>query len=147
MTLLLYIFPIKVSHAFVICSMPTTFIDCFIFRHLLFLIDNNTKKVKYPCHRPTWPKGVQEVKAPRFHDTRHTKVVRSSPLRTGCLYPQEYPGIHFLEAESTPGTWTCRMLQKKIPSDTTGDRSRDLPTSSSALTTTLPQAFFRILNV
>jgi len=23
------------------------------------------------------------------------KVVRSSPLRTGRLYPQEYPGTHF----------------------------------------------------
>ena len=31
------------------------------------------------------------------------KVVRSSPLRTGRLYPQEYPGNSFLEAESTPG--------------------------------------------
>jgi hypothetical protein len=28
-------------------------------------------------------------------DTRHMKVVRSSPLRTGRLYPQEYPGTHF----------------------------------------------------
>ena len=32
------------------------------------------------------------------------KVVRSSPLRTGRLYLQEYPGTHFLEAEPTPGT-------------------------------------------
>ena len=68
-------------------------------------------KVRYPRYRPTWPRGVQEVKAPRFLDTRHTKVVRSSPLCTGRLYPQEYPGTHFLEAESTPGTWTCRMLR------------------------------------
>jgi len=30
-----------------------------------------------------------------FLDTRHMKVVRSSPLRTGRLYPQEYPGTHF----------------------------------------------------
>ena len=35
------------------------------------------------------------VKAPEFLDTRHMKVVRSSPLHTGCLYPQEYPGTHF----------------------------------------------------
>ena len=52
------------------------------------------KKVKYPRYRPTWPRGVQEVKAPRFHDTRHMKVVRSLPLRTGRLYPQEYSGTH-----------------------------------------------------
>jgi hypothetical protein len=52
-------------------------------------------KVKYPRYRPTWPRGIQEVNSPRFIDTRHMKVVRSSPLRTGRLYPQEYPGTHF----------------------------------------------------
>jgi hypothetical protein len=31
------------------------------------------------------------------------KVVRSSPLRTGRLYPQEFSWYPFLEAESTPG--------------------------------------------
>ena len=51
--------------------------------------------LKYPRYRPTWPRRVQEVKAPRFLNTLHTKVVRSSPLRTGRLYPQDYPGTHF----------------------------------------------------
>ena len=37
-----------------------------------------------------WLRGVQEVEAPRLLDTRHMKVVRSSPLRAG--HPQEYPG-------------------------------------------------------
>ena len=50
---------------------------------------------KYPHYRPMWPRGAQEVKAPRFLDTRHMKAVRSSPLRAGRLYPQEYPGTHF----------------------------------------------------
>ena len=50
--------------------------------------------IYFSCYRPTWPRGVQEVKAPRFLDTRHMKVVRSSPLSTGRLYPQEYPGTH-----------------------------------------------------
>ena len=54
------------------------------------------------------------------------------PIRTGRLYS-------FSEAESAPGTWTCRMLRKKIPSDMTGDRSRDLPTSSPV--PTVPQAY------
>ena len=58
-------------------------------------------KVKYPRYGPTWPRGVQEVRAPRFLDTRHMKVVSLSPLGTGHLYPQEY---HFF--------WTCRMLRK-----------------------------------
>jgi hypothetical protein len=42
-----------------------------------------------------WPWGVQEVKAPGFLDNRHIKVVTLSALRTGRLYPQEYPGTHF----------------------------------------------------
>jgi hypothetical protein len=49
---------------------------------------------------------------------------RLSATRTGCLYPQEYPGTHFerhMELSDTKG---------KIPSDTTGCRSRDLPSSS-----------------
>ena len=58
----------------------------------IHIINNN--KVKRPRYKPTWPRVVQEVKAPRFLDTRHMKVVRSSPLRTGRLYPQEYPGTH-----------------------------------------------------
>ena len=35
------------------------------------------------------PRGFQEVEVPRFQDNRHMKVVRSSALRTGRLYPQE----------------------------------------------------------
>jgi hypothetical protein len=42
-------------------------------------------------------------------------VVRLSALRTGCFYPQEYPGTYFVKAESTPGTWTCQMPRKKSP--------------------------------
>jgi len=33
--------------------------------------------------------GFQVVKAPRFQDNRHMKVVRLSAIRTGRLYPQE----------------------------------------------------------
>jgi hypothetical protein len=38
---------------------------------------------------------VREVKAAGFLDNRHIKVVRLSALRTGRLYPQEYPGTNF----------------------------------------------------
>jgi hypothetical protein len=42
------------------------------------------------------PWGFQEVEAPRFHDSRHMKVVKLSALRTGRLYSQEnIPGTHF----------------------------------------------------
>jgi hypothetical protein len=68
------------------------------------------------------------------------KVVRSSPLRTSRLYPR-VSWYSFLEAESTPAHMVPSVAsEKEIPSDIGGDRSRDPPTSSGALTTTLPQA-------
>ena len=82
------------------------------------------KRVKCPRYRPTWPRGVQKVKAPRFHDTRHT--THRPPLPPGIFW---YP---FLEAESTPGHMVLSDASEKIPGDTTGDRSRDLSTSSAA---------------
>jgi len=41
-------------------------------------------KVKQSHYRPG-----QALRAPRFQDNRHMKVVRLSALRTGRLYPQE----------------------------------------------------------
>ena len=52
-------------------------------------------KKSNPYYRSMWPRGFCSVKAPRLLYARHMKVVRSSPLRTGRLYPQEYPGTHF----------------------------------------------------
>jgi hypothetical protein len=57
--------------------------------------------------------------------------VRSSRLSTGRLHPQEFSWYSFLEAESTPGHMVSSVASEKIPSDTTGDRTRDLPTSSA----------------
>ena len=71
-------------------------------------------KKKYPRYRPTWPRGVQEVKAPRFLNTRHMKVIRSSPLRTSPLYPQEYPGTHF-QRLSRPRAHGLVGCFRKIP--------------------------------
>ena len=45
------------------------------------------------------------------------KVVRSSPLRTGRLYPQEFPGTHF----RPQGTWFRWLLRKKYPVTPLGD--------------------------
>jgi hypothetical protein len=56
---------------------------------------------------------------------------RSSALRTGRLYSQEFSWYSYLEADSTPGHMVPSLASEKIPSDTTGDRSRDLPTSSA----------------
>jgi hypothetical protein len=51
---------------------------------------------------------VREVKAPGFLDNRHIKVVRLSALRTGRIYPQEYP-------ESTWAHGLVVCLGKKSP--------------------------------
>jgi hypothetical protein len=59
------------------------------------------------------------------------KVVRSLPLCTGRLHPREFSWYSFLEAESTPGHMVPLVASEEIPSDTTGDRSRDPPTSSA----------------
>jgi hypothetical protein len=48
------------------------------------------------------------------------KVVRSSPLRTGRLHPQEFSWHSFLEAESIAGHMVRSAALEKIPSDTTG---------------------------
>jgi hypothetical protein len=60
------------------------------------------------------------------------KAVRSSPLPTGRLYPQEFSWYSFLQAGSTPGHMVPSLASEKISSDTTGDRSRD-PANSSAV--------------
>jgi hypothetical protein len=52
---------------------------------------------------------------------------RLSALRTGRLYHQEYPGGKDLV---NPGLMELLDATEKIPSETTGDRSRHLPTSS-----------------
>ena len=57
-----------------------------------------------PLQAWTGPESSRKVKAPRFQDNRHMKVVRLSALRTGLLYPpRKYSWYSFLlEAESTP---------------------------------------------
>ena len=68
----------------------------------------------------------QMVKAPDFLDVRHYKGGRSSAIRTGRLYPRRNPWYSFSEAESTPGHMVpLGGAKEKIPSDTTGNRSRD----------------------
>ena len=69
--------------------------------------------------------------APDFIDIRDYEGGRSSALRTGRLYPRRNPWYSFLEAESTPGHMVPSVAMEKIPSDTTGNRSPDRPTSSA----------------
>ena len=56
----------------------------------------------------------------RLLNTRHMKMVRSSPLCTGRLYPQEYPGTHFQRLSRPQGTRKCQLPQNKFQASTLG---------------------------
>jgi len=61
-------------------------------------------------------------------------VVGRQPYAPAAFTPEEIPGTHFQKLSRPQGTWFCRKeQQKKIPSDTTGDRFRDRPTSRAAI--------------
>ena len=76
--------------------------------------------------------GVPGRLSPRiFFDVRHYEGGRSSALHTGRLYPRRNPCYSFLEAELTPVHMVPSVATEKISSDTTGNRSRDRPTSSA----------------
>ena len=84
--------------------------------------------------------GVPGRLRPRIFLTfRHYKGGRSSAIRTGRIYPRRNPWYSLSEAESTSGHMVLSGKgTEKIPSDTTGNRSQDLPNSSEV--PTLPQA-------
>jgi hypothetical protein len=90
-------------------------------------------KVKVIPQQADVAQGVPgRFKVPDFLDGRHYEGGRSSALRTGRLYPMSNPWNSFSEAESTPGHMVPSSgTTEQIPSDTTGDRSRDRPTSSA----------------
>jgi len=60
-----------------------------------------------------------------------TRVVGRQPYAPAVFTPGEIPGTHFQRLSRPQGTWFRREPQKKIPIGTTGNRSRDLPTSSA----------------
>ena len=90
------------------------------------------KKVKVFRYKPDVALGgSRRLTLLDLLDCRHYeggKVVTLTHL------PPSPPGISwysFLEAESTPGHMVPSVASEKIPSDNTGDRSRDLPTSNA----------------
>ena len=73
------------------------------------------------------------LKAPDLLDFGHYNGGRSSSKRTCRLYPRRNPWCSFSEADSTSGHMVLSEgTTEKIPSDATGDRSWDRPTSSAA---------------
>jgi hypothetical protein len=79
---------------------------------IIIIIENNhtghvapTSKIKSsPITGLDWPRGFQEVEAPRFQDNRHMKMVKVvSPTHRSPLPPRKYSWYSFLlEAASTP---------------------------------------------
>jgi len=81
--------------------------------------------------------GPGRLRSRIFLTFRHYKGGRSSAKRTRRLYPRRNPWYSLSEAESISGHMVLSGVpRKKIPIDTTGNRSWDCKTS----TTTLPQA-------
>ena len=69
---------------------------------------------------------------PDFLDVQHYEGGRSSAICTGRLYCRSNLWYSLSEAESTSGHMVpSGGAMEKIPSDTTGNRSRDRPTSSA----------------
>jgi hypothetical protein len=61
-----------------------------------------------------------------------TRVVGRQPYALAAFTPADIPSTHFQGLSRPQGTWFCRGYHgRKIPSDTTGNRYRDLPNSSA----------------
>jgi hypothetical protein len=76
--------------------------------------------------------GVPDRLRPRIFLTfGTTRVVGRHPYTPATFTSGEIPGTNFLEAESTPGHMVLSIATEKILIDTTGNRSRDRPTSSA----------------
>ena len=92
----------------------------------------SSKKVKVSRNGPGQAQGIPGRLRPRIFLTfGHYEGGRLSALRTDRLYPRVNPWYSFLEADSTPGHMVPSVATEKILSDTTGNRSRDRPTSSA----------------
>jgi hypothetical protein len=85
-------------------------------------VKGKSVKVKLSRYRPEWAHGRSGRLRSRIFLTFGTRR---------WLYSQEFSWYSFLEAESTSGHMVPSVASEKISSDTTGDRSRDLPTSSA----------------
>ena len=70
-------------------ELPTN-VETIAHNHHIYYVHVFTKvKVKPSRYRPGQALWFQKADGPECLYNRHMKVVRSSALRTGCLYPQE----------------------------------------------------------
>jgi hypothetical protein len=84
-------------------------------------------------NRPEQAQGVPGRLRPQIFLTfGTTRVVGRQPYAPAAFTPGEILGTHFQGLILPQDTWFRRgEPRKKIPSDTTGNRSRDHPTSSA----------------
>jgi len=92
-------------------------------------------KVKVIPQQAEVAQGVPGRLRPRIFLTfGTTRVVGRQPYAPAAFTPGEIPGTRFQRLSQPQGTWFRRgEPRKKNPSDTTGNRSRDRPTSSAVL--------------
>ena len=78
--------------------------------------------------------GVPGRLRPRIFSTfGTTRVVGRQTNAPAAFTPGEIPGTNFQRLNRPQGTWfLSEGTTEKIPSDITGDRSRDRPTSRAA---------------
>ena len=90
-------------------------------------------KVKVIPQQAEVAQGVLSRLKPWIFLTFNTmRVVGRQPYALAAFTPGEIPGTHFQGLSRPQGTWFRRgEPRKKIPSDTTGNRSRDRLTSST----------------
>ena len=85
-------------------------------------------KVNVPATGLRRPLGIR-LRLRDFLDFRHYKDGKVVTLMHRPPSPPEVFWYSFLETESTPGHMVPSVASEKIPSDITGDRSRDPPAS------------------
>ena len=88
------------------------------------------------------PWGFPEVESPRFQDSRHMKVVRSSALRIGRLYLQQiFLILISVKRLRQPQGHSAaeRIMSMQNSNDTIENRTRDLPACSAVPQPTAPR--------
>ena len=94
-----------------------------------------------PLQAWTGFQSSRRLKIPDFLHNRNMKLVKLSALLTGRLYPPgDIPGTHFFQGLNRPQGHSAagRIKSMKNPTDSIGNRNRDLPACSAVPQTTAP---------
>ena len=96
------------------------------------ILSNSIIKGKGLPQQTEMAQGIPGRLRPRIFLTfGTTRVIGRQPYAPAVFTPGEIPGIHFLEAESTPEHMVLPVSTEKIHSNNTGIRFRDRQTSSA----------------